>query len=127
VLNMLNSKASAEFQAGEIEEAKETATHAVNYFLSTFSSSNAAKSQHERMMLQCQVQVSALLLRKVGVSYQEMGKEREDEDLVLTGNDLLSRSSLVLKLTQPVGDSKTAVARSSHTTRQYGLKDCANR
>lgn len=109
MLNLLNTKASMELKKREIEEASETASQAMNYFLSTYfqPSVNNGKSHQHQTMLLCQVKVSALLLRKIGLIYQEMGEERDDEGLVKTGKDLLARSTLVLKITQPLGETQT--------------------
>ena len=99
MLNLLNTKASTELQSGLIEEAEETATQAINYYLATYSATaNQEPTQYGDRLLQCQAQVSALILRKIGVSYKELGKQRDDEGLVKTGNDLIVRSSQILKL-----------------------------
>jgi phage gp36-like protein len=129
VLNLLNTKASAELQEGRLEEAKETATQAVDYYLSTYSCASKGQSHHGNMMLQCQVKVSALLLRKTGAGYLEIGKQREDDDLVATGNAMIFRSSQVLKLSQHLQESRSLSARPSHThtPSTYGRGDHAER
>jgi hypothetical protein len=102
VLDLLNTKVSTELQGELLEEARNTAMHAIDYYLSTYSAASEGQTRYENMMLQSQAQLSALLLHKIGARYRELGKERDDESLVDEGNEMIMRSSQVLKLTRDI-------------------------
>jgi hypothetical protein len=108
VLNLLNNKASTEFHNGLLEEARDTAMHAVNYYLLTYAISQD-DTQLANMSLQCHAQVSALILRKIGDRYLHLGEQRADHCLVEAGIDMVHRSKNVLRLckTIPVHSSTT--------------------
>lgn len=101
VLNLLNNKSSAELQQGLLEEARDTALHAVNYYLLTYSLSDE-HTQLDKITLQCQAQVSALILRSIGDRYLDLGIERDDQCLVETGKDMVCRSKNVLMLCRAI-------------------------
>lgn len=101
VLNLLNSKSSTELQRGLLEEARDTALQAVNYYLLTYSSSKD-HSQLDEITLQCQAQVSAFILQSIGERYLDLGVKRNDECLLETGNDMVCRSKNVLRLCQTI-------------------------
>jgi hypothetical protein len=101
VLNLLNNKASKELQRGLLEEARDTAMHAVNYYLLTYSIPHE-QSQLDVITLQCQAQVSALILRSIGEKYVDLGLERSDQCLIETGNDMVYQSKNVLGLCRTI-------------------------
>ena len=101
VLNLLNSKSSIELQQGLLEEARDTALHAMNYYLLTYSLSEE-HTQLNKITLQCQAQLSAFILRSIGDRYLDLGVERDDECLVETGNDMVCRSKNVLRMCRTV-------------------------
>jgi hypothetical protein len=101
VLNLLNNKSSNELQQGLLEEARDTALHAMNYYLLTYAISEE-QTPLDRITLQCQAQVSAFILRSIGDRYLDLGIERDDECLVETGKDMLCRSNNVLRLCRTI-------------------------
>lgn len=116
MLKLLNSKATKELRDGVLEEAEDTLTQAVDYYVKHFSLANAVSSQRWRVQLQCQVQNSALLLRINGEKYSRMGKERDDSGLTETGEKLIQRSSALLKLIHRVFGSTTLPPRESKSS-----------
>lgn len=107
VLNLLNTKAGSELKSGLLEESRETATQAINYYLSTYSAAKREQTQYGHAMLQCQAQVSALTTRKIGVRYQELGEQRQDEGLVKTGKNMIYLSSQILKISRNIEEPRT--------------------
>jgi hypothetical protein len=101
VLNLLNNKSSTELKQGLLEEARDTALHAMNYYLLTYSISEE-QTPLDRIALQCQAQVSAFILRSIGDRYLDLGIERDDECLVATGKDMVCRSNNVLRLCRTI-------------------------
>ena len=101
VLNLLNSKSSTELQQGLLEEARDTALQAMNYYLLTYSLAEE-HTQLDIITLQCQAQVSAFIIRSIGDRYLDLGIERDDECLVETGKDMVCRSKNILKLCRAI-------------------------
>lgn len=100
MLKLLNSKASSELSDGLLEEAQDTATQAVKFYLTNFSAAKLETSHRGKVLLQCHVQHSALLLIKIGAKYHTMGKQRDDTGLVEMGEKLIAKSTSLLKFSR---------------------------
>jgi hypothetical protein len=109
VLKLLNAKASRELHGAMLEEAGDTVNHAIAYYLTTLHAASTCEQQtHQgRVLIHCQAQLSALLLRKIGVKYRILGEQREDESLTETGKSMIVRSSHILKLCRPIDAAET--------------------
>jgi hypothetical protein len=104
VLKRLNCKASLQLDSGLLEEARETANAAVNHFMSKYCATSEEQEHASALMLQWQTRVSILLLRKIGVRYETLGKQRDDYVLVSIGEKLLIRSVHLLRV-NPISSS----------------------
>jgi hypothetical protein len=98
VLKFLNKKASVEYRKGQLEEAGDTAAQAVNYFVTTLSSLNRGQVDTSDNLVRSQARVSALILRKIGMKYACLGEQRDDDDLLEIGRQMIRRSVIALKL-----------------------------
>lgn len=99
MLNLLNTKASTQLQKGLLEEARVTTLLSVDYYLSTYSiTADDEQTQYGKMILQCHARVSALMLRKIGGCYVNLGEELDDSGRTRAGNEMIAQSSKVLKL-----------------------------
>jgi hypothetical protein len=125
VLKLLNTKASREFHGAMLEEAGDTVNQAIIYFLTTFNAANEIQTHQDRVLIQCQAKLSALLLRKVGVKYRILGEQREDESLIETGKSMVVRSSQILKLCRTLGAADTCPPLSASKRRPQRSKHTA--
>jgi hypothetical protein len=108
VLKLLNVKASRELHSAMLEEAGDTVNHAIAYYLTTLHATSTSEQTHQgRVLIHCQAQLSALLLRKIGAKYRILGEQREDESLTETGKSMIVRSSHILKLCRPIDAAET--------------------
>jgi hypothetical protein len=110
LLKRLNCQAVLQLESGRLEEARETVHAAVNHVVSKYCSTSQEPVQQQYaysttpLMLQWQVRVSILLLRKIGLRYETLGKQRDDKVLVAIGERLVIRSVQLLRI-NPISSS----------------------
>jgi hypothetical protein len=113
LLKRLNGQAAVQLESGRLEEARETVHAAVNHVVSKYCATSQEPVQVQQqqyaystttLMLQWQARVSILLLRKIGLRYETLGKQRDDKVLVAIGEKLVIRSVQLLRI-NPISSS----------------------